>query len=181
MKHTTGSYADKRREELSKLKAEEIAPKEQVRSELDRVEERQPRSRIPFGVPRSKLAVLGEIPGYHLQWINDTGGRIDEARAGGFEFVTRNEIHLAPGASVTPLNSDLGDKVSMVVGTMKQTGASLRAYLMKIRNDYKDEDRKILKDRRELRMASIKRGQATAVDENFYVPQNSPIKISNRK
>lgn len=174
-------------EELSRLKAEEaLEPKpqvkpEQVRSELDRVPERQPRARIPFGVPRSKLAVLGEIPGFHMQWINDVGGRIEEAQAGGYEFVSKSEIHLAPGASVTPVNSDLGDRVSMVVGTMKQTGASLRAYLMKIRNEYKNEDRKILSDRRELRMASIKRGRAVDVDDNFYIPSGSPIKISNRK
>jgi hypothetical protein len=67
----------------------------------------------------------------------------------------------------------------MIVGTIKQTGASLRAYLMKIRSELKDEDRQILKDRRELRMNSIKRGQTTPVDKNFYVPDGSPIKIKS--
>lgn len=166
--------------ETGKVGTLSVSGDKQVRGELDRVAERQPRARIPFGVPRSKLAVLGEIPGFYLQWINDIGGRIEEAQAGGYEFVSKAEIHLAPGSSVAP-NSDLGDRVSMVVGTIKQTGASLRAYLMKIRSEYKDEDRKILSDRRELRMNSIKRGQATPVDKNFYVPGDSPIKISTRK
>ncbi len=151
-----------------------------VRGELDRVEERQPRERIPFGVPRSKLAVHGEIPGYHIQWINDTGGRIEEAQAGGFSFVSRNELQLAPGHSLAENNSDLGDRISMVVGTIKNTGAGYRAYLMKIRNEHKDEDRKILSDRRKARMDSIKRGQVTPLDRNFYVPDSTPIRISNR-
>lgn len=150
----------------------------QVRGELDRVEERQPRGRIPFGIPRAKLAVMGEIPGYEIAWINDIGGRIDEAVAGGFEFVSRKEIHLAVGAEVTPSNSDLGDRISMVVGSIKQTGAPLRAYLMKLKKEYADENRQILKDRREQRMKSIERGKASPLGENFYVPSHTPIKFS---
>jgi hypothetical protein len=154
-------------------------PAKQVRSELDRVEDHQPRSRIPFGIPRSKLAVLGEIPGFYIQWIDDIGGRILEAQAGGFEFVQNNEIHLAPGADVTPLNSDLGDRISMIVGTNRITGAPKRSFLMKIRQEHKDEDRKILSDRRAARMAQIKRGQTVPTDGNFYIPTTGQIKISH--
>lgn len=151
----------------------------QVRNELDRVEDRQPRARIPFGVPRQKMTVLGEIPGWLIAWINDVGGRIEEARLGGYEFVRRDEIQLAVGA-VTPVNGDLGDRISMIVGTLKNTGAPIRAYLMKIRVEHAEENAAILKAIREKRLASIKRGQTTGVDKNFYIPKDNPIKISSK-
>lgn len=160
-----------------------------VRSELERAETRQPRARIPFGVPRAKMAVLGEIPGWCLAWINDTGGRIEEARLGGYEFVGRNEITLAVG-SVTPLNSDLGNRISMVVGTEKQTGAPKRAYLMKIRVEHKEENQAILRSIREKRFNSIaRRGDAVAGDKYYAADGSnpfgnsaaSPIKMSTRK
>jgi hypothetical protein len=153
----------------------------QVRNELDRVAERQPRARIPFGVPRSKLAVLGEIPGYCLKWIDDIGGRIEEAQAGGYEFTSKREIHLAPGAEVVPLSSDLGDRLSMIVGTNRQTGTAKRSYLMKIRNEFRDEDKKYFTDLREKRMNSIKRGQVSPIDRNFYFPNGNPINISKQE
>ncbi len=179
----SNKYVANRLNELSS-KTQALGPppqesiEKQVRREIDRIEDRQPRARIPFGIPRSKLAVLGEIPGFYLQWIDDSGGRILEAQAGGFEFVQRNEIHLAPGADVTPLNSDLGDKISMIVGANKMTGAPKRSFLMKIRQEFKDEDTKILSDRRKKRMEQIERGQAATTDGNFYIPNHGQIKIS---
>lgn len=149
----------------------------QVRTELDRVPDRQVRARIPFGVPRQKMQVLGEIPGWELAWINDVGGRIEEARLGGYEFVLRNEITLAVGAeAVVPHNKELGERISIIV--FKKTGE--KAYLMKIRKEHKDENRAIIRGVREKRLQSIIRGQATAVDKNFYVPSHTPIKISTK-
>lgn len=158
-----------------------------VRSDKERVEvAHQPRERIPFGVPRSRLSVIGSIPGYTLGWINDTGGRIEEAQLGGYEFVKRNEIKLAVGmdGDVTPHNSDLGDRISMIVGMQgNRTNEPLRAYLMKIRNEYREESRQILRDIRNKRLGSIKRGQTVAVadGDKFYVPDHSPIRISTKK
>lgn len=156
----------------------------QMRTEKDRAEAHQPRERIPFGVPRSRLSVIGSIPGYTLAWINDAGGRIEEAQLGGYEFVKRNEIRLAVGmdGDVTPHNSDLGDRISMIVGVQGNKGNEpLRAYLMKIRNEYREESRQILRDIRNKRLGSIKRGQAVPVDNTFYVPGHSPIRISTKK
>jgi hypothetical protein len=134
-------------------------------------------------VPRAKLAVIGDIPGYELAFINDLGSRIDEARLGGYEFVGRGEITLAVGAGtgVTSDNSDLGDRISMVVGTDKKTGTPYRAYLMKIKKEFKDENRAILGGMRKKRLGSIKRGQASAVDDKFYIPDGTPISISSKK
>jgi len=156
-----------------------------VRTEAERVEGQQPRERIPFGVPRSRMSVIGELPGYTLAWINDLGGRLEEAQLGGYEYVKRGEIRLAVGmdGDVTPHNSDLGDRISMIVGTHgKVNGEPLRAYLMKIRNEYREESRQILRDIRNKRLASIKRGQASALPDNsFYVPNQTPIRISSKK
>jgi len=152
-------------------------PIAQVRAELDRVPDRQPRARIPFGVPRQKMQVLGEIPGWELAWINDVGGRIEEAQLGGYEFVARSEITLAVGAeAVTPHNKELGDRISIIV--FKKIGE--KAFLMKIRKEHKDENRAIIKGMRENRLRSILRGETTAVDKNFYVPNHTSIKISTK-
>lgn len=126
-----------------------------VRTDVQRAPERQPRVRIPFGVPRQKMAVIADLPGMFLAWINDDGGRIEEAQMGGYEFVARDEIILCPG--VTPTNSDQGSKVSMIVGKTKE-GGPMRAYLMKIRNEWKEEAREILRDLRRKRTGQIRRG-----------------------
>jgi hypothetical protein len=147
-----------------------------VRTELQRVAERQPRGRIPFGVPRTKLEVIGEILGYDLAWINDVGGRIQEALLGGYEFVRPDEIVLAVG-NVVPTNKELGDRVSVIA--FKKTGE--KAFLMKIRKEFKEENRQMLRQMREKRLGSIVRGQTVPTDRNFYVPGHTPIKLSTKR
>jgi hypothetical protein len=144
-----------------------------VRSELQRAAERQPRARIPFGVPRVKTSVLGNIPGYEVSWINDIGSRIQMALMGGYEFISPSEIDLAVGASgVTPDSSDLGDKISMIVGTL-DNGNSLRAYLMKIPIEYKEENRAYFAEQRNKRLMSIQRRQSEVSGSKFYSADGS--------
>lgn len=147
-----------------------------VRTDMQRAPERQSRARIPFGVPRQKMSVIADLPGYFLAWINDDGGRIEEAQMGGYEFTAREEIILCPG--VTPGNGDLGSKVSMIVGKTKE-GGPMRAYLMKIRNEWKEEAREIIRDIRRKKMEAIKRG-TMGLDgkKETYVPGHSPISVS---
>ncbi len=148
----------------------------QVRSEVDRIDGLQLRERIPFGVPQSSSGVRFEIPGYFLRWIDDLGGRIEKAIEGWYQFVTKKEVGITDA-----INGDLGDRVSRVVGTNRQTGGGYRSYLMKLPNELREADKKILSDRRELRMNSIKQGLASPVDRNFYVPKDTPISISSKK
>lgn len=113
----------------------------QIRSQTDR-ETTQVRSqaqrprRSSIGVPRLSLAVKFEIPGYHLCWMNDDGN-VQEALDSGYEFVTRGETELENG--VAPSNVDLNDKIKQKVGTA-QHGDILYAYLMKIKNEWHEED-----------------------------------------
>lgn len=113
----------------------------QIRSEADRGTEQvrtqgqRPR-RSSIGSPKLTLAVQNEIPGYHLCWMNDDGN-VENAVNSGYEFVTRGETELVYG--VTPLNVDLADKIKQKVGT-NDAGHPLYAYLMKIKQEWHEED-----------------------------------------
>lgn len=112
-----------------------------VRSEADRTTEvvrtqsKRPR-RGSIGVPRLRLAVKFDIPGYHLCWQNDDGG-VENAQDSGYEFVTRGETEAEDG--VEPSNIDMADKIKQKVGTT-DSGQPLYAYLMKIKQEWFEED-----------------------------------------
>jgi len=103
---------------------------ETVRSQAQR-----PR-RNSIGVPRLTLAVKFDIPGYHMCWMNDDGN-VESALDSGYEFVTRGETELEDG--VSPSNVDMSDRIKQKVGTTQQ-GDVLYAYLMKIKNEWHEED-----------------------------------------
>lgn len=117
------------------------------------------RSRIPMSVPRPKLSTP-EIPGYHVHWINDYVGRIAQAVQGGYEFVDQSEALITmpdlAGASLGK-GTDLGSRVSVVVGR-GEDGAPLRAYLMKIRQEWFDEDQKAGQERVDAVHEALRRG-----------------------
>ena len=113
----------------------------QIRSEADRGTEQvrsqgQRQRRSSIGSPKLTLAVQNDIPGYHLCWMNDDGN-VENAVNSGYEFVTRGETELVYG--VTPLNVDLADKIKQKVGT-NEAGHPLYAYLMKIKQEWHEED-----------------------------------------
>lgn len=103
----------------------EVAP-DVVRAEVDRP---QRKSRQPFGSPRSKLSVSRLIPGYHLHWVNDLAGRIHDAEDNDYEFVNPKEVGFDTKES----------KVKRLVGA-NEDGSALYAYLMKIRQEWYEED-----------------------------------------
>ena len=126
---------------MTRVRKEQSNPETLVRSTSDRETEtvrsqaQRPR-RNSIGVPRLTLAVLNEIPGYHLCWMNDDGN-VQNALDSGYEFVTRGETELANG--VTPQNTDMSDKIKQKVGTTQQ-GDILYAFLMKIKKEWHEED-----------------------------------------
>lgn len=126
---------------MSRVSKKEINSDVQVRSEDDRATEQvrtqlqRPR-RNSIGTPKLTLAVQSEIPGYHLCWMNDDGN-VENAIDSGYEFVKRGETELVYG--VTPLNVDLADKIRQKVGT-NEAGHPLYAYLMKIKQEWHEED-----------------------------------------
>ena len=97
-----------------------------VRNQAERVTREE---RVPLGLPQLQLQVPFVIEGYHLHWVNDDGARLVQAQAGGYEFVSPAEVGWA-GRDET---------ISKPVGK-KENGDALVAYLMKIRQEWYDED-----------------------------------------
>lgn len=126
-------------------------------------ERKAEKKRIPMSAPRQKMQVP-DMPGFHLHWFNDEGGRLEQAEAGGYEFVYAKEVELNR-VGATPANSDLGSKVSMVVGT-SQHSQPMRAYLMKIKQEWFLEDHKILDERNDLTDQAIRAGKIGLENED---------------
>jgi len=90
------------------------------------------------GVPRDrpadlgglnlKLAVQGEIPGYHMYWELDIDGRIEQLLWDGFDFVAPGEVRRT---SEFVADKDLSNRVSRLAGGHSENGEPLRLYLMK--------------------------------------------------
>lgn len=100
------------------------------------------KERVRFGSARQKLAVP-DLPGFFLCWINDVGGRLIEAQNGGYDFVTTDEMkrigeNLSQAGWVTGTNAN-DTRVSVIVGK-NEDGSPMRAYLMKLKQEWRDED-----------------------------------------
>lgn len=133
-----------------------------IRNETREAEGRQ--TRVPLGVARSKMAVP-EIPGFKFRWINDLQGRVLQAQQGGYEFVTSAEVPTFGDYDVDNVNRDLGARVSRVVD--KTTG--MKAYLMKIKREYWEEDQREKQKVVDETDQAIRKGSLKPV-ENVYVP-----------
>lgn len=131
-----------------------------------------------FNGTSQKLTVYGDIPGYHLHIFNDVSGRIDEALTAGYEFVSPDEIGgVANG--VVSRNTALDSKVRFLVGN-DGNGNGLYGYLMKIKNEWFEEDQQLSQSRNDLVDHAIRTGQnvkAGTSTEGFYTPQGG-IKLT---
>ena len=102
------------------------------------------RKRIPMSTPQQKLAVA-EIPGYYCYWFRGTPDRLGRAIQGGYEFVTPEEAHLTNfslgGDGTENGNTDMGTRVSIIAGEeVGADGQPVRLYLMKIKEEWHQED-----------------------------------------
>ena len=136
--------------------------------------ERTSRERVRnvFNGTQAKLTVNNQIPGYHMHIFNDEPGRVQTAIDGGWEFVTPDEVGGVKD-SVTSGNTDLGDKVRFLVGTSEK-GDGLYAYLMKIKEEWWQEDQAEIQKRND-RVDDAIRGGVNVKDgtssEGFYTPK----------
>ena len=146
---------------------EKVAVPESTRNEGQRELVKTARKRIPFGAPRTKLEVPYKPEGYHLHWVNDDAGRIFAAQQGYYEFVTPDEV----GMDKTEDN-----KVKVLVGKNTQNGP-LFAYLMKIQQEYYDEDQKFINSRQDDFEKALKQMGNNQNGEHGYVPKEG-IKLS---
>jgi hypothetical protein len=126
--------------------------------------------RVPFGAHRTKLQVP-EIKGYKLRWINDVDGRPDEAIEGGYEFVLKDEVPRKIGqGNLHQDNSDINGRVSRVVSKGKTS--PIRAFLMKIRKDWYEEDQSAKEQVNQQVDEALRQSTPGGnVVENQYVPK----------
>lgn len=142
------------------------------------------RSRVPMSLPHLKLAVP-EIPGYHLHWMNGTPSRIAQAMKAGYEFVDPEEVDIINTGLADPVsksgNTDLGSRVSIVAGAdIGADGAEQRLYLMKIKQEWFDEDQRGLEERNEETARSLRGGNPDS-DTNPYGKEQRYIPEGNRR
>jgi hypothetical protein len=156
---TAHTPAQKRAIILAK-KAEESKVDSQVQGAPTKAPKKE---RIPLGVPRKKLDAT-PIPGYHLHWVNDYPGRVQEAIDGGYEFVHADETKV--NNFVTQGNSDLGTLVKRRVG-VDEKGDGLFAYLMKIDEDLWMDDQAELQLKNDQIDDAIRRGELNRVDSQY--------------
>lgn len=106
------------------------------------------RRRIPMSVPVQKLETT-PIPGYHLHWFNNDPARLQRALDGGYEFVDDREQRLnntsLGGDSSISGNTDMGSRVSIASGQeLGKDGQPSRLVLMKLKQEWWDEDKEAL-------------------------------------
>ena len=105
------------------------------------------KKRVPMTLARRKLEVVKEIPGWHLHFFRDD--KISQALDAGYEYVKRNEVtlNLNNPASLPHQdgNTALDSNVS-IVGGKDDDGKPIGLTLMKIENEYFEEDQKLLED-----------------------------------
>lgn len=121
--------------------------------------------------------------GFKLRWMNDTKNNLMRQYNNDWEFVTNDEIAgFTVGVGSFDKNTSTDNRVSVLVGS-QETGAAIRAYLMKKNKDFYAEDQsEKLRPVREVE-ALIKSGKfkpSGAEDTgNTYVPRDG-IKITER-
>ena len=125
--------------------------------------------RVPFSGTRTKLHVDEDFPGYHLYWFNDIDGRLQRAENGGYVFVEKSEVPSLGHGAIHQDNSDLNSRVSKVVSRGEPV---IRAYLMKIKNAYWNEDQKAKEAINNRVDDALRAGTPGGnVVENQYVPK----------
>lgn len=134
--------------------------------------------RSTFNGTEGKLRVAHSIEGYHLHIFNDEPGRIDQALDVGYEFVKLDEVG-GVSTNVVSRNTDIGDKVRFLVGTMANNEPQY-AYLMKIQNEYYEEDQASLQSKNDAVDDAIRGGRLMKEGhstEGFYTPREG-IKLT---
>lgn len=132
--------------------------------------------RNTFNGTEAKISVRQQIEGYHLHVFTDVGGRIQEALDNGYEFVTPIEVG-GVSENVVSRNGDLGERIRYLVNPRAE-GSEQYGYLMKIRQEWYEEDQAELQAKNNTIDSSIRRGKITGENPAFYVPSGG-IKLNN--
>jgi len=125
-------------------------------------------TRIPMSAPHQKLAVP-PIPGYHQHWF--LGKNVARALAAGYTHVTADDGIETMGTGVANSaedagSTDLGTNVSILAGEgLDEHGDSERLYLMKLPQEWREQDVANLEARNESIAAQLRGGGQQADGE----------------
>ena len=131
----------------------------------------QRKQRLKWGDPKLRMSVDSETvdrlskSGLTPRWVNDDGkGRIERLQQRGYDFVTDESTKIGDDQQG---NSDLGARVSRVVGTNK-TGDPIRAYLMVQPSEFYNEDQEEKESVNAKVDEAIRRGEAGGPNETSF-------------
>jgi len=155
-------------------------PDKEARLEAKKEERNDRRRRRKVGQDfRGKLGLAQAdmeklCPEYELRWVNDVSGRVSDKYDEDWDYVSRTELSRAPGDdSIT--EGGLGDRVSKVVGT-GEGGSPMRAYLMKKRREFYEEDKTEKEKAIDEREAGIFRGTHDVDDaDSMYLHRDTRV------
>lgn len=126
------------------------------------------RRRADVGTTGKRLAVrtdMLDLEKYVYRWVNDSEVRL-------FRLTKQDDwdVVLQDGSVLKEDNTDLGNAVSMPVGT-KPDGSAMRAYLCcKLRRFY-DDDQKMKQTDLDEQLAQLRRGNsAVGEEQGDYIP-----------
>jgi len=117
--------------------------------------------------------------GYVMRWRNDKDTRITDLLEKGWEYVPKEEGVTAGDTDVAnEVGQDLGSYVSKVVGA-EDDGRPIRAYLMRTKKEWYEEDRKVKDDYLDKLENQIREGNTPGAGdiERKYVPRSGGTKI----
>lgn len=147
---------------MATSKRKVVEPVEAVEAEVSTSPAEKPvrtrRNRGAFNGTRGKLQVGHLIQGYHLYFFNDEPGRIQAALDAGWEFVSPEEVGFA-STNVTNRNTDLGNSRVSVVGGRNDQGQAVAQVLMKIKQEWWEEDQNDIQRRNDQTDAAIRKGK----------------------
>lgn len=89
------------------------------------------RNRVPVSGNRDVLTVKGQEDGFVYRWVNDTDDRIHTFEAAGYEHVDHDVI---VGSASVNRGQQVGKTVS------KNVGKGTESHLMRIKQEWYDED-----------------------------------------
>lgn len=133
------------------------------------------KKRNVFNGTEAKISVQSQIPGYHLHVFTDAGGRIQQALDNGYEFVKPVEVG-GVSENVISRNGDLGERIRYLVNP-RADGTDQYGYLMKIRQEWYEEDQAELQAKNNLIDAAVRKGRITGDNPSFYTPRDG-IKLN---
>lgn len=116
------------------------------------------KKRIPVGDNRDILTVEGKEDGFVYRWVVDIDNRIQRFLDGGYEFVEHNVAVGVPSARQAQTDGKT---------VMKPTGGTTTSYLMRIKQEWYDEDQAVKAKRVDESEAAMKRKLNSGEDGQY--------------